>query len=188
MKKTLPLLFVLCAIAGCAHTPSEDDASDDSAVVNVVAENSAKIRVFNADIVHLHPGKSCWAWNNEGRITASLTVFSRWAPNIKVGMPKPADIPKMYAEYVVPAGQPLTVEITRRNDAGGVIYTCGPVAVTFKPEVNKYYDTSMLHAASRCAVRVRELIETTPGKADPTLVETTPADACSASANFWGRP
>ena len=100
-------------------------------------------------------------------------------PNIKVGMPKTADMPKNYGEFVVRADQPLTVEMTFVDAIPGVTYRCGPIAVTFKPEIDKYYDTSLQINDRKCRINVRQLNETASGMADPVLVNTTPANACT---------
>ena len=94
-------------------------------------------------------------------------------------MPETEDIPGAYNEYIIQAGQPLTVEMQWSLSEGGVKSGCGPLGATFFPQAGKDYDVAMLRSAGNCAVQVRALYHTTPGKAAAMLAPVSPSYACA---------
>lgn len=175
MCKKISFVATLALLGGCTSTPPQ--------VVD--ADHSAKIRVFHGTAVYMYPGQTCYGEKNQETIHAAAGGFSMLVANKKVGMPTTDDIPWSYHEYVIPAGKPLTLEMTWATEGGGVRQSCGPVGATFTPEVGKYYDTSMLFAKGGCSIQLRELIETSPGKASTQIKTTTPAYACLKNQRGW---
>lgn len=143
-------------------------------------DKSAKLRVFQGGSVVLYPGRTCYGSTNGNGFSVSGNL-SYLAPNKKVGMPVTEDTPWSYHEYVIPAGEPLTLSMYLYSSTAGAVtvtQTCGPIGATFTPEVGKYYDTNLLLRSGRCSVQVRELTETAPGKATAQIKPTTPASVC----------
>ncbi|HEY6094240.1 MAG TPA: hypothetical protein VIU93_04730 [Gallionellaceae bacterium] len=168
MLKTSSFMGLSILLVGCSSTP----------IQVVDTEHSAKIRVFHGTAVYLYPGQTCYGTKNSEYIHAAAGGFSMLVANKKVGMPTTDDTPWSYHEYVIPADKPLTIEMSWADDSGGYSRSCGPIGVTFTPEIGKYYDTTMLFADSHCSVRLRELVEVSPGKATATIKASTPAFTC----------
>jgi hypothetical protein len=98
--------------------------------------------------------------------------------NKKVGMPVTEDIKWSYHEYIIPAEKPLTLQMTYLAETAVGWDRCGPIGATFVPEVGKYYDTEMIFSSRSCSIQVRELVETSLGKALPKKIVTIPAFEC----------
>lgn len=168
MRKLVATISILGFLAGCASTPQQ----------NVNAETAAKIRVFHGTSVYMYPGSSCYGGDNPEKIYGA-GGFSMLTANTKVGMPVTDDIPWSYHEYLIPSGKPLTLEMYYSAEGDGMRHSCGPIGATFTPEPGKFYDTSMIFASGQCSIQLRELHETSPGKADAIALKPTPAIECS---------
>lgn len=165
--RAMVLCGVLSCLAGCA---SKQPQYADTVEL-------AKIRIFNYAGTTIHPGKPCYGDVDEGTIRAT-GALSMVEGKKTVGMPETDDLPWSYTEYQIPAGQVTTLEMFYNAEGGGMKQTCGPVAVTFMPQANKYYDTSMIFSGRSCSVRVRELTEVSPGKATASHVKTESSYRC----------
>ena len=170
MNKTIALAATLLSATGCSTT------SPPLAVSDV----TAKIRVLHGVGVTMYPGKTCYG-RSAGGVSLASGGFSFLVANKKVGMPVTEDTPWSYHEYVIPANEPLTLAMYLYSSTPGAVtvtQTCGPVGATFTPEAGKHYDTNMLFQSGRCSVQVRELTETSPGKATAQIKPISPAYAC----------
>jgi len=95
-------------------------------------------------------------------------------------MPVTDDISDSYNEYVIPAGGPLTVMLKWEAEKGGIKASCGPIGSTFYPQAGKNYDVTMAYAGN-CFVQIRELLETSPGKATARQTPSSYSFACSSN-------
>jgi len=170
MNKSIALATILLSATGCSTNPPP----------LAVSALTAKIRVFHGVGVTIYPGKTCYG-QSAGGVSVASGGFSFLAPNKKVGMPVTEDTPWSYHEYVISANEPLTLSMYLYSSTPGAVsvtQTCGPVGATLTPEAGKYYDTNMLLQSGRCSVQVRELTETSPGKATAQIKPISPAYAC----------
>ena len=140
-------------------------------------ENVAKVRVFQKTEITLYPGDYCYGSDNPAAIDTSNRGFSIFGTHTRVGMPMNDDIPGDYNEYVIQAGKPLTVMLKWEAEKEGVKASCGPIGSTFYPQAGKNYDVTIGYSGS-CIVQIRELYETSPGKADARLTPAGASFAC----------
>lgn len=150
----IPLLFAsLASVTGAAFSaPPAGTAA------------TARVRVFQDAVITLYPGEYCYSPKNPQLIRAADGEPSMFSFYKKIGMPVTENMPSAYNEYLIEANKPMTVLLQWQADKNGVIASCGPTGVTFFPQAGKDYDVSMGYAGN-CFVQVRELYETTPGKA-----------------------
>lgn len=169
--KYLLCSVVLLTLAGCMSTgdPSLSDGTG----------STAKIRVFQQADAMLYPGEFCYGSSSSKAIHASATGFSIFGISKRVDMPVTEDIPGAYNEYVIQAGQPLTVMLHWSQDKSGVKSSCGPLGSTFFPQAGKNYDVAILRSADNCLIQVRELYEISPGKAVASMTPVSPSYACA---------
>lgn len=164
--------FPLALLTACASSPVKYDTTKE-----------ARIRVFHSAGAYLHPNQACYAEDKTDAILASAGGFSMLAPNVKVGMPESEEMARSYSEFIINAGQPLTVEmkwaIHSPVQAGRkTVTSCGPLGVSFVPIAGKDYETWMLRQDQTCKVMVTELqpAQGVPAKTVP--IETSPAPKC----------
>lgn len=138
---------------------------------------SARARVYQEAEITLYPGDYCYGGNNPDAIEASKTGLSIFSMRKRVGMPETGDIEGAYNEYVVEAGKPLTVMLKWEAEKDGVRATCGPIGATLYPQFGKDYDITIAYMGN-CFVQVRELYETSPGKAAGKPAPVSPSFAC----------
>lgn len=165
--------MLLLILSGCM-------TAADSGRINE-PPTTARIRVYQQADVMLYPGEHCYGSKNPRAIRASETGFSIFGSSKRVGMPVTADIPGAYNEFVIEAGKPLTVMLKLTFESGGVKSICGPLGSTFFPQTGKNYDVTMLNSADKCMVQVRELYETSPGKAVAQLTPVSPSFFCGGN-------
>ena len=164
----IPALFVSYAmLAGVAQSAQTDDS-----------HNSARIRVYQEANITLYPGEYCYGSDSKQAIKASETGFSIFGSNKRVGMPVTEDIAGSYNEYMIPAGMPLTVMLQWEAEKNGVKASCGPIGSTFYPQAGKDYDVTIGNSGS-CIVQVRELFESTSGKASARPAPAGYSFACA---------
>lgn len=152
--------------------------SNVSFAVENSLENSARIRVYQEANITLYPGEYCYGSSNPEAIKASETGFSIFGTHKRVGMPVTGDIPGSYNEFLVKAGQPLTVMLQWEAEKNGVKANCGPIGSTFYPQFGKDYDVTIGYAGG-CFVQIRELYEISPGKASAMRTASSPSFACA---------
>ena len=157
MHQKLLMIPVVCSLLAAFSSLSIAAESQEFA-------HTARIRVFKEAAVTLYPGAYCYGSNSPAAIQATDGEASIFSLNKKVGMPVTLDMPAAYNEYVIAAGKPLTVMLKLEAVRDGVKASCGPLGATFYPQAGKNYDVTMGYAGS-CFAQIRELIETSPGKA-----------------------
>lgn len=165
--------ILLLTLSGCM-------TAADSSRING-QPGTAKIRVYQQADVMLYPGEFCYGSKSPRAIRASETGFSIFGSSKRVGMPVTGDIPGAYNEYVIEAGKPLTVMLKLVFESGGVKSICGPLGSTFFPQAGINYDVTMLNSAEKCMVQVREMYETSPGKAVAQMTPASPSFYCGGN-------
>ena len=140
--------------------------------------NAARIRVFREAVVTLYPGEYCYGSNSPQAIRASDGTPWMFSFNTKIGMPLTDDTPSAYNEYFIRAGMPMTVMLQWQAEKNGVNASCGPIGSTFYPQPGRNYDVTLVYTGS-CFVRIRELYETTPGRAATLRTPVSPSFACA---------
>ena len=167
-RLTLGLHFVILgSMVGCAsYSTGKLDAEQ--------SVNAAKVRVFRPAAIFMYPGKSCYRYDSPGEITTLSLPFTK---KLTVGMPPTDDMPDTYDEFLVPGNGPLTVRMWIRDP--GARFQCDPGAVAFTPEAGKNYDAALILNSGFCHIRVRELVESAPGKAIAQPLRAMPATRCA---------
>lgn len=140
--------------------------------------NTARIRVFQEAEITLYPGEYCYGSSNPQAIRASDGAPSMFSFNAKIGMPLTDDTPAAYNEFFIQTGRPMTVMLKWQAEKNGVKESCGPIGSTFYPQAEKNYDVTVGYSGS-CVVRIRELYETTLGKASASPVPASFSFACA---------
>lgn len=165
--------MLLLILSGCMNTADTSRINGQS--------STAKIRVYQQADVMLYPGEYCYGSKNPRAIRASETGFSIFGSSKRAGMPVTGDIPGAYNEFVIEAGKQLTVMLKLAFESGGVKSICGPLGSTFFPQAGKNYDVTMLNSADKCMIQVRELYESSPGKAVAQLTPVSPSFFCGGN-------
>lgn len=168
-QKFLMIPVVLASLA-CLMIEAQASESVDPA-------NAARIRVYQEADITLYPGEYCYGSDNPAAIHATASLLSMIGLRKREGMPETDDIPGAYSEYVIPAGKPMTVMLQWQAEKDGVKASCGPIGSTFFPQSGKNYDVTM-GIAGNCFVQIRELLETSPGKAAAQLAPAGYSFAC----------
>lgn len=157
-----------------------------SATVTAIAQEqlnvNARVRVYQEAEITLYPGAYCYGGENAQMIEAARSIFSIFSTRKRVGMPETDDIEGSYNEYEIEAGKPLTVMLKWEAEKNGIKASCGPLGATFYPQYGHDYDITIGYQGN-CYVQVRELVESSPGKAVARLTPTTSSFACSAAFN-----
>lgn len=174
MHQKLIIIFILYLTLGGCMTSADPRRTNEQ-------PGTAKIRVYQQADVMLYPGEYCYGSKNPQAIRASETGFSIFGSSKRAGMPVTGDIPGAYNEFVIEAGKPLTVMLQVAFENEGVKSICGPLGSTFFPQAGKNYDITMLNSADKCMVQVRELYETSPGKAVAQLTPVSPSFFCGGN-------
>lgn len=147
-RSSVILLLCVAVLAGCASATQAPLAFDP--------RHTARIRVFHGPLVDLHLGYVC----DGGRhpvIHAASGGFSFLRPNKTIGMPPTRDMAASYSEYVISAGDLVTVKMFWQvQKPNGDWDHCGPIHMLFTPEAGQDYDTflEMRHGVCqgvRCA-------------------------------------
>lgn len=143
-------------LSACAHTEEMVPPFDPA--------EQARIRVFHGLSAYLYLGNICDG-NIHPVIHAAAGGFSFLTPNRTIGMPPSGDTPRSYHEYVVPAGQPVTVKMFwQAQNAAGAWTSCGPIHMMFTPEAGQDYETFMSFRGGACqGVEVRQFTRGTDG-------------------------
>lgn len=140
--------------------------------------NSARVRVYQEANIMLYPGEYCYGSDSKQAIKASENGFSIFGTNKRVGMPVTEDISGSYNEYVIQAGQPVTVMLQWEAEKNGVRANCGPIGSTFYPQSGKDYDVTIGYSGN-CFVQIRELFETSSGKASGRMAAASSSFPCT---------
>ena len=171
MQKKLLMIPVVCSLlAGFSSLSEAAEARADT--------NIARIRVFKEAAVTLYPGEFCYGSNSPAAIQATEGEASLFSFNKKVGMPVTLDTPAAYNEYVIEAGKPLTVMLKLEAVRDGMKAVCSPLGATFYPQAGRNYDVTMGYSGS-CFAQIRELHETSPGKAEARQFPSGASFPCS---------
>lgn len=142
--------------------------------------NAARVRIYQEADITLYPGEYCYGSNNPDAIQAGSSSSGLFSFKKRVGMPETGDIAGTYDEYVIPAGKPMSVMLKWEAEKNGVKASCGPIGTTFYPQAGKNYDVSMAYAGT-CFVLIRELLETSPGKATATQTPSSYSYSCTGN-------
>ena len=205
MKKHLTRKLLLLFLAGTAAGLSGCTTTDLVRAEDYDPEIHARIRIRFPlpNLAFLYPGQSCYSEegpsffsagkkdpgsiiaHSGGKNFGMVNSLSLFTSNRKVGIPQTADITWNHHEYIVPAGQPLTVEssITSMPDPAYTYPTVScSAAVTFIPQAAKDYDsvfimhgTVLRPSTTSCEIRIREI---PPDGTDPVPIETEKAHPC----------
>lgn len=138
---------------------------------------SARVRVYQEADITLYPGEYCYGSASITAIHAPKGALSIFSFNKRIGMPETDDIPGAYSEYMIPAGKAMSVMLKWEGEKDGVKLSCGPIGSTFYPQVGKNYDITLGYSTS-CFVQIRELHETSPGKATAVMAPSSYSYAC----------
>ncbi len=168
---------VVCSflLAGCASGPVKIDPTKE-----------ARIRVGLLGKINFHPNKSCYAEDKMDAVNVALGGFSMLGPKKRIGMPESEDMPNSYHEYVIEAGQPLTIEIVYAQPHAHATYRagsynvskCGPLGATFTPQPGRDYDTFLRIENGMCSIALRELAPVQSGPSKPMPVKSASARPC----------
>lgn len=166
-------IMIFCLWASLAALTDEAQSAQTGE-----AGNTARIRVYQEANITLYPGQYCYGSNNPEAIKASETGFSIFGTHKRAGMPVTDDISGSYNEYEIQAGRPLTVMLQWQAEKNGVKASCGPLGSTFYPQSGRDYDVTIGYSGS-CFVQIRQLFETTPGKALARVTATSTSFPCA---------
>lgn len=170
-QKIIMMMTVLLASLSGLMGEAQSSESVDPA-------NGARVRVFQEAEITLYPGEYCYGSDSPAAIQASTSGFSIFRTNRRIGMPVTGDIEGAYNEYVIQAGIPVTVMLQWAAEKNGVQASCGPIGSTFYPQRGKNYDITIGYKGN-CFVQIRELYETSPGKAEARSAAAGPSFACA---------
>ncbi|WP_080436363.1 hypothetical protein [Burkholderia ubonensis] len=165
LRNTLSVISLCVLFAGCASHNTQSIAYDPA--------NDARIRVYFGVTTKLFFNSACETKARPLRFGYSGTWVSKPRllnlANTTIGMPVPEDAYRYYDEYVIKAGQPLTVSIHRLTG----IYTNIPEhdAGTFIPQVGKDYEVFASNSTGFFRLNVRRVI------LEDNRVRTEPVDA-----------
>jgi len=169
-QKIIMIPILLLSLSGLM---AEAQSSESVELVN-----TARVRVFQEADITLYPGEYCYGSASPAAIHASSSGFSIFGTNKRAGMPVTGDIEGAYNEYVIQAGIPVTVMLQWAGEKNGMQASCGPIGSTFYPQMGKNYDVTIAYKGN-CFVQIRELYETSPGKAEALPVAAGPSFACA---------
>jgi hypothetical protein len=138
---------------------------------------TAKVRVYQEAKITLYPGEYCYGSKNPAAIDTSSNGWGIFSISKRENMPVTDDISGSYNEYVIPAGVPISVMLKWEAEKNGVKASCGPIGSTFFPQAGKNYDVT-IGVSGNCHVQIRELLETSPGKASAIQTPSSYSFAC----------
>jgi hypothetical protein len=96
---------------------------------------------------------------------------------VTIGIPgAEAFKPTAIAESTIPAGKPLSLDLTR----AGYNYTCG-INLMFVPRAGVDYEATFTQGGRECHARVAELKRSSDGSVTRSPVETFPVEFCKSS-------
>lgn len=158
LRTCLYSIATAVALSGCAATGL------GKAEMNPAKE--ARIRVFNQNGigVRLNPNRACYASETlfglgDPAIQASSGGWSAMGSNRVVGMPRAADTPEKFHEYVVNANEPMTIEtIYRLGGTATGSLRCGSLAGTFTPAPGADYEGYLYFEGQYCKLAIRQLV------------------------------
>jgi hypothetical protein len=168
-QKFLMILVILASLTGFI-------SSARSAESNALS-NTAKVRVFQIGDITLYPGEFCYGSNSPAAIQAAKSGFGIFSTHKRVGMPVTEDIVGSYNEYTIPAGTVMAVMMKWEVQRGGAKTICGPTGAAFLPQAGKNYDVTISNTG-QCFAQIRELYETSPGKAFALQTPASPSFPC----------
>jgi hypothetical protein len=162
LKRAVARLWIAAVLSGCTAVSESESTWNPS--------SEARIRVFHGTSAYLHLGDVCDG-TKRPVIHAAAGGFSYFAPNRKIGIPKTSDMPFSYSEYVIPANQPLTIEMYwQAQNASRIWEHCGPIYIRFSPRPGRDYDASMHFENGICrGITLRKLMSDGKGKTTPEL-------------------
>jgi hypothetical protein len=163
----IPVLLLSLALSGVALAADPANAA-----------MTAKVRVYQEAKITLYPGEYCYGSKNPAAIDASSNGWGIFGLSKRENMPVTDDISGSYNEYVIPAGVPMTVALKWEAEKNGIKASCGPIGSTFFPQAGKNYDVTMGFSGN-CFVQIRELLETSPGKASAIQASSSYSFSCS---------
>ncbi|ABE30120.1 hypothetical protein DR64_525 [Paraburkholderia xenovorans LB400] len=195
---TAGILFTFAFTAGCAPAHYVTTGTPDydpriSARVRIKSGNDQQAASFRVGACYSN------AWESDPqRVNVDDGFMARYkysSRSVVIGMP-PSPRPwmrveglrfkDMIREYVIPAGQPITLALSTAGDAGGKYggysWSCKPHEMTFTPIAGQDYDAYLLlqdegRRAPNCSIEVRHIDAS--GLDEP--VETQYASRCPSS-------
>ncbi|WP_081055045.1 hypothetical protein [Burkholderia diffusa] len=168
LRNTLSVISLCVLFAGCASHNTQSVAYDPV--------NDARIRVYFGVTTKLFFNSTCETTARPLRFGYSGTWVSKPRllnlANTTIGMPVPEDAYRYYDEYVIKAGQPLTISIHRLTGIHANIpeHDSG----TFVPQAGKDYEAFPVLRSGYFRLNVRRLI------VEDDRVQTEPLDTKSA--------
>lgn len=169
-RKTLLIPVLLLSLAGLPGVVQAAELAN--------AAITAKVRVYQEAKITLYPDEYCYGSKNPAAIDASSNGWGMFSMSKRENMPVTDDISGSYNEYVIPAGVPITVALRWEAEKNGIKASCGPIGSTFYPQAGRNYDVTMGYSGS-CFVQIRELLETSPGKASAIQASSSYSFSCS---------
>lgn len=170
-SRILAAVMCLSTFAGCTSSPVKYDL-----------EKEARIRVFHDVGVYMYPNKTCYSEDKSEAIHASAGGFSMLVPNQKIGMPPSENMGRSYHEFLIRAGEPLTLEmhyaVQMTTPGQKITNSCGPIGATFVPQAGKDYEAAMIFNGGYCKVGVSELQAVPSKPSKPIPITLVPAGAC----------
>ncbi len=158
----IPCVFTLTA---CSSTPPAPE--------NLSSGNgpTATLRAFDGPAIHLNPGSDCSNGARDPQLTLGPLGFLG-AKRSEPGMPTTGDLPRVYHEYIIPAGVPNAIRILAGRD-------CPTLPRFFIPNPGGFYDVSLETGfwSGKCRTRVRQIIPN-EGEAITREIATLPAHRC----------
>jgi hypothetical protein len=147
---SLLIPVLLCA---CVETPSQT-------VADYHPETEARVRVYWGANVTFYMNTACVTGEAKHFVASKPGLSS--LSNKTVGMPVPSDAARYYHEYIIPAGEPMTVhaQVVSERLIDGKRYRV-PDAVkssTFVPEHGHDYEILVQDNDGRDAIFARELV------------------------------
>jgi hypothetical protein len=158
----IPCFLLVTLLVGCS-SPSPVKES-------IPAENAARIRLFgqNGIMIKFSRHRGYGKGRTEtvsGGLGGALSSLVGTASNQSIGMPDTPNVKNIserggilskayFREYVVEAGQPLTLSMSYR---AGALY-CKPIVRTFIPEAGNDYEASLDIEPDFCVSRVNKIL------------------------------
>ena len=192
-RRLAMVLMAVFFVTGCSTTPLKEDYNPAT---------DARIRIMSRpNQMYINPGKNCYARKDGDMIAAHMGGRALIVPfipmNRTVGIPKTDKMTTYYHEFIVNAGEPLTIKAvdsataqmgtTVAVTAGtGHIWRTGKVcadAATFIPEAGQDYDIVLSYDTDEdspdlCALVLRHLIPKQGDGVEPVVITAERARQC----------
>ncbi|HEY4146282.1 hypothetical protein [Pinirhizobacter sp.] len=182
------MTVALVALSGCQSAETRQASPYNDSFVGP----KARVRMALEELgVYATPGLTCvrpqgfWG-SHRGSLSAydepshNLLKFRVFPAKREIGMPKTADMTRIYKEFNVRANQPMLLTAGGGSSNGWRNVQCKVSNAVFLPEEGKDYDIRLV-APTICLPQVSEIVESRDGTWKRKKVTLTVAERCPDS-------